>query len=123
MGGHGERVLGFCDCLLPADKYPIGYNFDPDDPIFLTQGFRFVGLISMIDPPRPAVPDAVVKYSLSHFQLQFEFCLNWIGFPPTPIGQMSLGRNQSGHGDWGSSHHSQSHCTLSRDNIRKQLDN
>merc|ERR1711981_1280908 len=31
LGGLGERVLGFCDFMLPADKYPIGYPFDPDD--------------------------------------------------------------------------------------------
>merc|ERR1719249_7089 len=29
LGGLGERVLGFCDFMLPADKYPKGYPFDP----------------------------------------------------------------------------------------------
>ena len=38
-----------------------GYNFDADDPNFPLEGLRFVGLISMIDPPRAAVPDAVSK--------------------------------------------------------------
>merc|ERR1712002_1128761 len=52
LGGLGERVLGFCDFMLPADKYPVGHPFD---------GLRFVGLMSMIDPPRAAVPDAVAK--------------------------------------------------------------
>ena len=23
LGGLGERVLGFCDCVLPLDKYPL----------------------------------------------------------------------------------------------------
>merc|ERR1711902_372892 len=27
LGGLGERVLGFCDFMLPADKYPTGYPF------------------------------------------------------------------------------------------------
>merc|ERR1740122_348278 len=31
LGGLGERVLGFCDFMLPADKYPKGYPFDPDE--------------------------------------------------------------------------------------------
>merc|ERR1712025_567693 len=31
LGGLGERVLGFCDFMLPADKYPVGYPFDADD--------------------------------------------------------------------------------------------
>merc|ERR1739838_292922 len=61
LGGLGERVLGFCDFMLPADKYPSGYPFDPDEMNFPLEGLRFVGLMSMIDPPRAAVPDAVLK--------------------------------------------------------------
>merc|ERR1711910_150074 len=61
LGGLGERVLGFCDFMLPEDKYPRGYPFDPDEENFPLEGLRFVGLMSMIDPPRAAVPDAVVK--------------------------------------------------------------
>merc|ERR1712002_425577 len=69
LGGLGERVLGFCDYMLPADRYPKGTPFDPDDVNFPLgdknkahpDQFRFVGLMSMIDPPRAAVPDAVSK--------------------------------------------------------------
>ncbi|XP_042227092.1 sodium/potassium-transporting ATPase subunit alpha-like isoform X1 [Homarus americanus] len=61
LGGLGERVLGFCDYILPSDKYPLGYPFDSDNPNFPVHGLRFVGLMSMIDPPRAAVPDAVAK--------------------------------------------------------------
>lgn len=61
LGGMGERVLGFCDYHLPLDQYPKGYKFDADEVNFPISGLRFVGLISMIDPPRAAVPDAVSK--------------------------------------------------------------
>merc|ERR1712227_126373 len=61
LGGLGERVLGFCDYMLPADKYPVGYPFDAEDVNFPLEGLRFVGLMSMIDPPRAAVLDAVSK--------------------------------------------------------------
>ncbi|KAJ6650148.1 Sodium/potassium-transporting ATPase subunit alpha [Pseudolycoriella hygida] len=62
LGGLGERVLGFCDLLLPNDQYPKGFKFNAEDSInFPTENLRFVGLISMIDPPRAAVPDAVSK--------------------------------------------------------------
>jgi len=69
LGGLGERVLGFCDYMLPANKYPKGMPFDPDEVNFplgdkkkeFPEQFRFVGLMSMIDPPRAAVPDAVAK--------------------------------------------------------------
>merc|ERR1712158_10822 len=61
LGGLGERVLGFCDFMLPADKFPVGFPFDPEEVNFPVDGLRFVGLMSMIDTPRAAVPDAVVK--------------------------------------------------------------
>ena len=61
LGGLGERVLGFCDLKLPADKYPPGFRFDDEEVNFPLDGLRFVGLMSMIDPPRASVPDAVAK--------------------------------------------------------------
>ena len=39
----------------------MGYPFNNDDVNFPIEGLRFVGLMSMIDPPRAAVPDAVSK--------------------------------------------------------------
>merc|ERR1712051_492266 len=61
LGGLGERVLGFCDFMLDAKEYPEGFAFDPDEVNFPLDGLIFVGLMSMIDPPRAAVPDAVSK--------------------------------------------------------------
>ena len=61
LGSLGERVLGFCDLMLPADNFPRGFPFETDDPNFPLENLRFVGLMSMIDPPRAAVPDAVAK--------------------------------------------------------------
>merc|ERR1712147_99647 len=68
LGGLGERVLGFAHMWLDESQWPQGaakfetepINFfgeDPDNHTMLT----FVGLMSMIDPPRAAVPDAVAK--------------------------------------------------------------
>uniref|UniRef100_A0A8C9WLN3 Sodium/potassium-transporting ATPase subunit alpha n=1 Tax=Scleropages formosus TaxID=113540 RepID=A0A8C9WLN3_SCLFO len=61
LGGLGERVLGFCHYFLPDDQFPEGFRFDLDDVNFPTENLCFVGLMSMIDPPRAAVPDAVAK--------------------------------------------------------------
>lgn len=61
LGGLGERVLGFCHSDLDATQYPFGYEFDTEQENFPLNGLTFVGLISMIDPPRAAVPDAVNK--------------------------------------------------------------
>lgn len=61
LGGLGERVLGFCDLRLPASEYGRGYSFDSDEVNFPVSNLRFLGLMSMIDPPRAAVPEAYVS--------------------------------------------------------------
>uniref|UniRef100_A0A668VWW3 Sodium/potassium-transporting ATPase subunit alpha n=1 Tax=Oreochromis aureus TaxID=47969 RepID=A0A668VWW3_OREAU len=61
LGGLGERVLGFCHLNLSSSQFPRGFTFDCDDTNFPTMQLCFLGLISMIDPPRAAVPDAVGK--------------------------------------------------------------
>lgn len=88
LGGLGERVLGwktslfvwchtklhlvplfcfvlnfagFCHIYLSEKDFPRGYPFDTDEMNFPTSGLCFAGLISMIDPPRATVPDAVMK--------------------------------------------------------------
>lgn len=61
LGGMGERVLGFCDLNLAAADYPQGFQVEDGEPNFPLTGLRFVGLMSMIDPPRPSVPDAIRK--------------------------------------------------------------
>ena len=61
LGGLGERVLGFCDFDLDPEKYGDDYKFDPEEANFPLDNLRFVGLMSLIDPPRAAVPDAVSK--------------------------------------------------------------
>lgn len=61
LGGIGERVIGLCDKFLPKVKFPYDYPFNAEDENFPTKDLRFLGMVSMIDPPRPSVPDAVAK--------------------------------------------------------------
>merc|ERR1719458_1267337 len=69
MKGAPERILQRCSTIvidgterpLPEDKYPDSYPYNADEENFPLSGLRFVGLMSMIDPPRAAVPDAVLK--------------------------------------------------------------
>ncbi|XP_066600412.1 sodium/potassium-transporting ATPase subunit alpha-like [Prorops nasuta] len=64
FGYLGERVLAYADYYLPEASYPRGYQFNTDGPAkynFPTKGYRFVGLVSLLDPPRPSVPEAVLK--------------------------------------------------------------
>ncbi len=61
MAERGDRILGFCDLELSNEDYPIGFNFDPDEINFPMKGFRFLGIMSLVDPPRAGVPSAVAK--------------------------------------------------------------
>ncbi|XP_076222998.1 sodium/potassium-transporting ATPase subunit alpha [Nomia melanderi] len=64
LGYLGQRVLAYCDLQLHNDMYGPDFKFNTDIAStynFPTKGYRFVGLISLIDPPRPAVPEAVRK--------------------------------------------------------------
>lgn len=50
--------------MLKRSEYPLGYQFDLKNPLklpFPEGSFEFIGLISLIDPPRENVPDAVMK--------------------------------------------------------------
>ncbi|XP_011631626.1 sodium/potassium-transporting ATPase subunit alpha-like [Pogonomyrmex barbatus] len=64
LGYLGERILAYCDLYLPASVYGPNYKFNTDSPAsynFPVKEYRFVGLISLQDPPRPGVPEAVHK--------------------------------------------------------------
>ena len=52
---------GFCHYNLPDEQFPKDFAFDTDEVNFPTDNLCFVGIMSMIDPPRAAVPDAVGK--------------------------------------------------------------
>jgi len=40
LGGLGERVLGFCDYILPQDKFPLDFPFDAETENFPLSGLR-----------------------------------------------------------------------------------
>ncbi|CAH1373892.1 unnamed protein product [Tenebrio molitor] len=56
----GERVLGFCDYKMEP-RYTKDFPFSTEPANFPQRGLRFLGLIALIDPPRPQVPDAIRK--------------------------------------------------------------
>jgi len=93
-----ELLKGFCDCRLPIDQFPIGYEFDPDRTEFLNVGFRFVGLISLIDPPKASKATTALlsdldlpKFPNLYSKLCFRSCTR-------RRGQMSSRRYKSSNG-------------------------
>lgn len=64
FGKQGERVLGFAKFHLPKAEFPMGFDFftsNPEKFNFPIDSFTFVGLISLIDPPKVTVPKAVIE--------------------------------------------------------------
>ena len=58
FGSMGERVLGFA--YKPIDSHkPDAYAADKDGQLVPTSGLIFCGLISLVDPPRPGVAEAI----------------------------------------------------------------
>ena len=60
----GQRILGFALYHLPRAQYPETHKFQFNGPLDLDIPFNcltFIGLVSLIDPPRDAVPDAIKK--------------------------------------------------------------
>jgi len=62
FGSMGQRVLGFAMLDLPEDKF--GSKFDDKyaehSDAVPTSGLVFTGLISLVDPPKESVPQAVL---------------------------------------------------------------
>ncbi|KAI9228833.1 MAG: hypothetical protein DHS80DRAFT_14923 [Piptocephalis tieghemiana] len=61
MAGKGHRVLAFAQLLLPGGEYPTDYPFDKDLGNYPQDGLTFVGLISLEDPPKHGVREAIGK--------------------------------------------------------------
>jgi sodium/potassium-transporting ATPase subunit alpha len=64
FGKNGERVLGFAMLPLNKEIYHQDYGFvtsTPDNFNFPMENFIFVGLISLMDPPKESVPYAIKK--------------------------------------------------------------
>ncbi|TFJ81370.1 hypothetical protein NSK_007331 [Nannochloropsis salina CCMP1776] len=63
IAGQGERVLGFARKHLPLSDFPASVDDkykDMEDKV-PHEEFTFLGLISLIDPPKNGVPDAVLR--------------------------------------------------------------
>lgn len=54
-------MLGFAKYHLPKKNYPKGFKFNLEHPNFEFENQTFAGVLSLTDPPRDAVPYAVLK--------------------------------------------------------------
>ncbi|GJJ69053.1 sodium/potassium-transporting ATPase subunit alpha [Entomortierella parvispora] len=59
MASKGHRVLAFAQFLLPRDQYPDDHVFDKEKKNYPTTNLTFVGLVSLEDPPKHGVREAI----------------------------------------------------------------
>ncbi|KAG0303871.1 hypothetical protein BGZ98_006184 [Dissophora globulifera] len=59
MASKGHRVLAFAQLLMPHSLYPDDHVFDKDKKNYPTTELCFVGLVSLEDPPKHGVREAI----------------------------------------------------------------
>lgn len=59
MASRGHRVIACGEYLLPKDTYPTGHLFSKGNNGYPTDNYCFVGLVSLEDPPKHGVREAI----------------------------------------------------------------
>ncbi|KAJ7885400.1 aminophospholipid-transporting P-type ATPase [Mycena leptocephala] len=59
MASRGHRVIACAQALLPAAQYPAEHEFSRTDANYPTSDYCFVGLVSLEDPPKHGVREAI----------------------------------------------------------------
>ncbi len=57
MASRGHRVIACAQKLLPSTQYPADHQFSKTD--YPTDDYCFVGLVSLEDPPKHGVREAI----------------------------------------------------------------
>ncbi|KAG6836592.1 hypothetical protein H0H93_006335 [Arthromyces matolae] len=65
MASRGHRVIACAQYLLPEDQYPADYAFSKKETNYPSSDYCFVGLVSLEDPPKHGVREAIGKLRLA----------------------------------------------------------
>ena len=63
MASRGHRVIACAQHLLPQSQYPADHGFSKTD--YPSAGYTFVGLVSLEDPPKHGVREAIGQLRLA----------------------------------------------------------
>ena len=66
MASRGHRVIACAQALLPEDQYPADHVFSKNDDNYPNTGYCFVGLVSLEDPPKHGVREAIGTLSVAN---------------------------------------------------------
>ncbi|KAJ3786917.1 aminophospholipid-transporting P-type ATPase [Lentinula aff. detonsa] len=59
MASRGHRVIACAQSLLDEEQYPADFTFSRSDANYPSEGYCFVGLVSLEDPPKHGVREAI----------------------------------------------------------------
>lgn len=59
MASRGHRVIACAQALLSEDEYPVDFAFSRNDVNYPSSDYCFVGLVSLEDPPKHGVREAI----------------------------------------------------------------
>jgi sodium/potassium-transporting ATPase subunit alpha len=59
MASRGHRVIACAQYLLPGAQYPAEHEFSRTDMNYPSADYCFVGLVSLEDPPKHGVREAI----------------------------------------------------------------
>jgi len=59
MASRGHRVIACAQFLLPGTEYPVDHPFSRTDNQYPSEQYTFVGLVSLEDPPKHGVREAI----------------------------------------------------------------
>ncbi len=59
MASRGHRVIACAQELLPENLCPTDHTFSKTDDGYPTSGYCFIGLVSLEDPPKHGVHEAI----------------------------------------------------------------
>ncbi|KAJ3878893.1 aminophospholipid-transporting P-type ATPase [Lentinula edodes] len=59
MASRGHRVIACARSLLNEEQYPVVFTFSRSDANYPSEGYCFVGLVSLEDPPKHGVREAI----------------------------------------------------------------
>lgn len=65
MASRGHRVIACAQSLLPEKDYPADYPFSRNGVNYPSSDYCFVGLVSLEDPPKHGVREAIGKLRLA----------------------------------------------------------
>ena len=67
MASRGHRVIACAELQLPSSDFPANFTFDKSD--CPSDGYVFVGLVSLEDPPKHGVRNAIGSLRLAGIQV------------------------------------------------------